>query len=146
MPDFVRSGGVTMGNAVIEVKADSDGNPTECCNPVTGVCLGGGSSDLSTVEVVCTLYDSAAEHLLYCSGVNIYNDTLETEFICNDEFQDPPTPTVFVLYKNSASAQFEFDDISLVDIAVTGNVVLSVDDNFANFLISGDGSITVTLK
>jgi len=56
MPDFVRSGGVTMGNAIIEVKADSDGNPTECCNPVTGVCLGGGGgdSDFSTAEVTIT--------------------------------------------------------------------------------------------
>ena len=43
MADFNYTGGVRFApDKVVDVTADKDGNPTKACNPITGVCLGGG--------------------------------------------------------------------------------------------------------
>lgn len=46
MADFNYTGGVRFApDKVVDVTADKDGNPTKACNPITGVCLGGGGGD-----------------------------------------------------------------------------------------------------
>ena len=115
MPDFVRSGGVTMGNAVIEVKADSDGNPTECCNPVTGVCLGGGSSPLDTAKV--TFEVSGLTPIEFISIALGSVDDMPTERMLSSGFQNQVFTDGDIIdvitYNGHATMLYSSDDYTL---------------------------------
>lgn len=53
MSDFVLSGGCRWNDTcVADVTMDAaTGDPLTCCNPITGVCLGGGAAGYATANV-----------------------------------------------------------------------------------------------
>ena len=138
MSDFVRSGGITMGNAVIEVKADSDGNPTECCNPVTGVCLGGGGeSDFSTAKVT-TVWTDEEEQTVLVIPCGITQEGVSATVI--NEITSEGSGTVFdvPLYKGLCVIEVTVEENE--EIITTGDITF--EDGV--LYIRGDGTITVS--
>lgn len=138
MPDFVRSGGVTMGNAVIEVKADSDGNPTECCNPVTGVCLnGGGGGDFSIAEVTFTRDAGGGS---FKDVPELANGWLTVSAVISDA-------GVFeMVVPNNGATAMRFDkDGSDIALETTGDVQTTPipDTEYIMIIVTGDCTINV---
>lgn len=55
MSDFQFSGSTRWNDTcVADVVMDKDGNPISCCNPITGVCLGGGGGAVAKLTVIMT--------------------------------------------------------------------------------------------
>ena len=140
MPDFVRSGGVTMGNAVIEVKADSDGNPTECCNPVTGVCLsGGGDLDIVEVTISCDFAPDENDYIAMY-GVEVATDSEPPSFSTDQIVTDTPESYNYITYKGKAYLGFEaIGSVTISDIETTGDIVVDIDNSA--IVVNGAGTI-----
>lgn len=99
---------------------------------------GGGSSDFSTATVTVT---SNGEHDLNSAVPIIMTMGGEEGMVCIPQIgQAESVPIKFVLFKEYL--YFSFNELHLPDVAVTGNI----EYNDGAFIITGDGTITITKK
>lgn len=133
MADFQFTGSTRWNDTcVADVVMDKDGNPISCCNPITGVCLGGGGGGATAKLTFIISNENATGDI---EGPIIIDDPDLGNIAVTQMTVDTGTVEIEVaLGEDGALIGFDVDEITSTEGAI--------EASDRRFLITGDATVT----